>query len=345
VNRHDQHWVIVRAVTIFLCGVVALWLLYLVRNVLIVLYVGGLLAIGFSPLVRWLERRRFYATTRRRRMPRWASIFILYVGMLGVAIGALAILLPPLVMQMRALWTNLPAYAERMQTQFARWGLTSTTWNWADLIKSLPSPELAVTGLLAALMGLAGVVGALITVFVLPYYLLIEGDSLQKSFLKLFGPERRPQVARMLDAVTVKVGAWLGGQLLLALIIGSTAALGLWLMNVPYFWVLALLAAVGELIPVIGPIIASIPAILVGFSVSAQTGFAVAVYFGLQQFIENHFLVPRIMERQVGLSAVAVIVALLIGTELLGIVGALLAVPSAAIVQVLLQQYLDRDEQ
>jgi predicted PurR-regulated permease PerM len=142
--------------------------------------------------------------------------------------------------------------------------------------------------------------------------------------------------------VTLKISAWLGGQLVLAFIIGSTAALGLWLLGVPYFYVLALVAGVGELIPVVGPILAAIPAILVAFTVSVETGIFTASYFVIQQFVENHFLVPRVMQRQVGVSAVTVIAALLIGSELLGIVGALLAVPTAAILQVLFEAFVAR---
>jgi len=112
---------------------------------------------------------------------------------------------------------------------------------------------------------------------------------------------------------------------------------------VPYFYVLALVAGIGELIPVVGPILAAVPAILVALTVSPQTAALTIIYFTAQQFIENHFLVPRVMERQVGVSPVTVIAGLLIGSELLGIVGALLAVPTAAIVQVLVHEYLDRD--
>jgi predicted PurR-regulated permease PerM len=332
---------IVRAVVVFLTGIVLLWLMVAVRNVLLLLYVAGLLAVGLSPIVRQIERRR---GSRKRRVPRWAAILVLYLGVLLTIAGMLAILLPPLIEQARALWTALPDLAARGQDTLRRWGLSSGKWSWAELARSLPSPELAISGIFNAVQGILGVVGALVLVFVLPYYLLIEADDLHKTFLALFPEERRPQVARITRTVTEKVGAWLGGQLLLALVIGSTAALGLKLMGVPYFWVLALLAAVGEMIPVVGPILAAIPAVLVGFTVSPQTGMVVAAYFALQQFIENNFLVPRIMERQVGVSAITVMVALLIGTELLGFIGALLAVPTAAIVQVLFQEFMKKDD-
>jgi predicted PurR-regulated permease PerM len=132
--------------------------------------------------------------------------------------------------------------------------------------------------------------------------------------------------------------------MVLSFVIGVTAGIGLYLIGIPYFYVLALICAFGELIPVVGPVLAAVPAVIVAFTASPQQAVIVIVYFAAQQFIENNFLVPRIMERQVGVSAVTVIVALLIGTELLGIVGALLAVPTAAIIQVLVEDYLARDE-
>jgi predicted PurR-regulated permease PerM len=157
-------------------------------------------------------------------------------------------------------------------------------------------------------------------------------------------PDSRARVSRIAKHVTEKVGAWLAGQFLLAAVIGSTATLAYWLIGLPYFYVLGLVAAVGELIPVVGPILAAIPAILIGATVSAQTAFITAGFCWAQQFTENNLLVPRIMGRQVGVSPVTIMVALLIGSSLLGFVGAILAVPSAAIVQVLVQEFMTHDE-
>jgi predicted PurR-regulated permease PerM len=144
--------------------------------------------------------------------------------------------------------------------------------------------------------------------------------------------------------VTVKVSAWLGGQLLLAAVIGTTTAIGLWALGVPFFYVLALLSAVGEMIPVVGPILSAIPAIAVASTVSLKTVIFVVIFFFLQQQLENHILVPKIMSRQVGVSAVTVIVALLVGGSLLGIVGAILAVPIAAILQVIAGELMSEED-
>jgi predicted PurR-regulated permease PerM len=196
----------------------------------------------------------------------------------------------------------------------------------------------AVTTVIGAVWGFFGGLFGLITILILAFYFLLDADRIVSTFLRLFSKTERPRVADACVRVTTKVSAWLGGQLLLAAIIGSTAAIALGLMGVPYFYVLALIAGLGEMIPIVGPILAAIPAIAVAFTVSPALALGVAVFFLVQQQFENHVLVPKVMERQVGVSAVTVIVALLIGGSLLGIVGAILAVPTAAVLQVLFEE-------
>lgn len=330
---------IAHGIALFFAGVIGLALLYVIRQALLLVYVAGLLAIGFSPLVRRIEQRRV-AGKRRARLPRWAAILIVYVLVLGTFTVLLWLIIPPIVSQARELWSRLPDYADQLQRTLTRYRIISHHYTWSEMLRSIPAPGGTVVKVLGAIQDVLGVLGALATVLVLPYYFLLEAHSLQSGFLQWFAPERRGHIAHITREVTVKVSAWLSGQLVLSFIIGGTAALGLWLLDVPYFYVLALVCGFGELIPVVGPILAAIPAILVGLTVSAETGLFTAVYFLVQQFAENHFLVPRVMQQQVGVSASTVIVSLLIGSELLGIVGALLAVPTAAIVQVLIQQYL-----
>lgn len=337
-RRHDPRALIAYAVTASLAGLVALYAAFLLKDILLLLYVAGLLAIGISPFVQWIERR-----SAGRRLPRWVAILVIYLLLLGAAAITVMMVVPPLVSQATDLWTNLPAYADSVQKMLIKNRLITHTYSWSEILRQAPNPGIALVGVLGALQGVLGVAGALVTVLVLPYYLLLEAPTLQVTFVKFFSREHRPLLARVIHNVTNKISAWLSGQLILAVIIGTTAALGLWMLGVPYFYVLALVAAIGELIPVVGPIMAAIPAILVAATVSPQTAAFTIVYFTAQQFIENHFLVPRVMERQVGVSPVTVIAALLIGSELLGIVGALLAVPTAAIVQVLVSEWLDRE--
>jgi predicted PurR-regulated permease PerM len=201
----------------------------------------------------------------------------------------------------------------------------------------------AVTTVVGAVFGLAGGVFGVVTILILTFYMLVESDTIFRRFVRLFPVEQRLRVATVSSDISVKVSAWLGGQLLLGAIIGTTATIGLWLLGVPYFFVLGLLAGIGELIPMVGPILSAIPAIIVALTVSPGMALGVGAFFLAQQQFENHLLVPKLMERQVGVSAVTVIIALLVGGSLLGIVGALLAVPTAAVLQVIFDELTPDD--
>jgi predicted PurR-regulated permease PerM len=170
---------------------------------------------------------------------------------------------------------------------------------------------------------------------------MVDSKSLQRFLIHMIPGRSRRRVDAASRTITTKVSAWLGGQLLLAGIIGSTSALGLWLLGIPFFYVLALISGIGEMIPIVGPVLSAIPAVAVAATVSFKKVLLVIVFFVVQQQIENHVLVPKVMERQVGVSALTVIVALLIGGKLLGIPGAILAVPTAAILQVLFTEWMN----
>ena len=338
-ERSEQRSLILYGVAMSLCGIVLLYAVYLLRAALLTIYVSVLLAIGLSPAVRWIEHRHLFGK-KHLGLPRWAAILVLYLIFVVAVVALLALIVPALISQGSQLWQQLPAYQVQLQDWLGKHGMNAT---WTEIMKSLPSPGSAVSSALGVLSDVAGALGSIVTILLLPYYLLVEASSLEHTWLHLVSKEHRPQFARMTQNVTVKVGRWLGGQMLLCLTIGCTASIGLWFIGVPFFYVLGLIAGLGELIPIIGPLIAAIPAILIALTVSPRAAILVVVYFSVQQFIEGSVLVPRIMERQVGVTAVTVIVALLIGSELFGVVGALLAVPTAAIVQVVLQEFVSRE--
>lgn len=340
-TRDEQNRIITRSVVMAIVGFTAAYALYEIREVLLTIYISSLLAIGLSPIVRRLEKGK--VLSGRIRLPRWLAILSLYLAFLGAVALVVALVLPPVVAQLTELFQDLPKYADQLQAQLIQRGLVNKRWQWSSLFANLQAPGVALSGLFGALTGVFAVFGKIVTVLILPFYLLLESASLRNGLLSLIRAENRSRADRIMRAVTVKVGAWLGGQLLLAAIIGTTATIGFWLLGVPYFYVLGLIAAIGEMIPVVGPILAAIPAIGLAATVSPQTALFTLLYCWAQQFVENNFLVPRIMERQVGVSPVTIMIALLIGSTLLGFLGAILAVPSAAIAQVFLQEYLERE--
>jgi predicted PurR-regulated permease PerM len=334
--RDDNPRALIRYALVGLALAVALtWMIFLARNALLLIYISTLIAIGLSRLVGVIERR---GGSRTNRVPRWAAILAIYLCVIGAVVGVAMLVVPPMIDQARALWAAFPDMLHRLQLWLMERGLLVRELSVREAVQQAPVDGDAVTTVLGAVSAVIGGVFGIITVLIITFYLLVDADNIVRTFLRLFPKSERPRVDDACRRVTTKVSAWLGGQLLLAAIIGSTAALGLWLMGVPYFYVLALVAAIGEMIPVVGPIIASIPAIIVAFTVSPALGLGVIVFFVVQQQVENHVLVPKVMERQVGVSAVVVIIALLIGGSLLGIVGAVLAVPTAAILQVLFQE-------
>ena len=326
----------------FAISIIALWALYLVRSQLLLIYVCILFATGLSPLVRYIERRR---TSGRRRLPRPAAILIIYATVIGIIVAIGYAVLPPLIEQSQAFWKDLPDRIEQIQRRLVGWGLISPGTSYRDLLQQAPGGGDAVNFVLGTVWGFVGGLFGLVTILLLTFYLLVESQSIFNFFVRLFPRHRREKVAEVSALVTNKVSAWLGGQLLLGFIIGATTAIGLGLMGVPYFFVLALIAGVGEMIPMVGPLLSAIPAIAVAFTVSPGLALGVAIFFLVQQQLENAVLVPKLMGETVGLSAVTVILSLLIGGELLGFVGALLAVPTAAIIQVLFEElYLAEKE-
>jgi predicted PurR-regulated permease PerM len=320
-------------------AVAVAWLVYLARGALLLVYVSVVLAIGFSPIVRTIERHP--VKRGDRAVPRWLAILVVYLVIVATLTTIGFLVIPPLVDQARELWTRLPSLLDQAQTFLIARGLLNHRITLEEAVRSAPGSGTAVGTVGRAVTGIAEAVFGFITILILTFYLLIDAEALFTAFARLFPRETRPRVVEASRKITTKVSAWLNGQLILAGTIGSTAAIGLYLLGVPYFYVLALIAAIGEMVPVIGPVLSSVPAILAGLSVSPQTALFVALFWIAQQQIENHLLVPKVMQRQVGVSPVIVISALLIGGSVLGIIGALLAVPTAAIIQVIMSEVLD----
>jgi len=335
--------IILWTIAMVFLAVVVFWCAYLARAVLLLIYCSVLLAIGFSPIVRLIERQT-RLPIGSARFPRWLAILVLYLGILGVLTLIGFLIIPPMVHQAQSLWTALPDMFDRAQEFLIHKGWLSEHLTLREAVAKTPGSSGNAAGAIAgAVINVVGGIFGIVTILILTFYLLVESAALRDTFLRLFPKRQRARVHHAGREVTVKVSAWLGGQLLLGGIIGGSSAIGLWALGIPFFYVLALVSGVGELIPVVGPFLSAVPAIAVAATVSLDKVVFVAIFFIVQQQVENHLLVPRIMSKQVGVSAVTVIVALLIGGSLLGILGALLAVPTAAILQVIALEMLEEE--
>ncbi len=180
----------------------------------------------------------------------------------------------------------------------------------------------------------------IIFLLVITFYLLLERENLEDRISSLFvGREQR--VRKSIGRIEEKLGGWLRGQLVLSIIIGVLTYAGLTALKIPYALPLATVAAVMEVVPVIGPIISAIPAILLALTISPVISIGVAaLYFVIQQ-LENHLIVPQVMKRAVGLNPLVVILAIAVGSRLLGFAGALLAVPIAVVIQIIVSEVIE----
>jgi predicted PurR-regulated permease PerM len=321
---------------------VVLAALWAARGALMLIYVSSLIAMGFAPLVTVIEHPRGHG---RNVLPRTMAIFVIYLAIIGAFVLLALTVVPPLVAQARDLSARVPEMFAKVQTLLVRYRLIPRQITLEEAVSSAPagSGSNAVGAVLSAISSVIGGVLGLVTIVILSFYLLIEAESIFENLMRMVPRARRARFSDAARHSVVKVSAWLRAQLVLAGVMGVCAAVGLGLLGERYFYVIALIAAIGETIPIVGPIIGGVAAVAVAITTSTRLAVEVGLLFLVLHQLEANVLVPKIMERQVGVSAVAVIVALLIGAELSGLVGAILAIPTAAILAVFLDEFAPGD--
>jgi predicted PurR-regulated permease PerM len=319
-------------------GVAVLMLvLWAAREALMLVYLAALIAMGFAPLVQVIEQPRPHD---RRRVPRWLAILAIYLVIVGALVLLGLAVIPPLVAQAESLWTKLPNEFNKFQGFLIKYKLMTHRVTLEEAVQNAPTGAggNAVGTVLVAISSMIGGVFGVITILILSFYLLIEAHTMFEYFMRFAPASRRGDLAVAAREAVAKVSAWLRAQFVLAGVMGTFAAIGLWWMDVPYFYVIALVAAIGETIPIVGPVIGGITAVAVAITVSPKLALMVGTYFLVLHQLEANVLVPKIMERRVGVSPVAVMVALLVGGALWGLVGAILAIPTAAILSVVIEE-------
>lgn len=319
-RRIDISYKTVFFITAFL---LLLWILYLIRDIILLVFVAFILMSALSSPVDRLVKLR---------VPRPAAIVLVFLVLFLILVLTLGIGFTPLIKQTSSLSQKLAeALGNLLQANFIDQsiiqrelsGLSSNIINFTvNIFESLI---------------------ALVSVIVITFYLLLDREMIEQRATALFS-HRQEKVNRLLRKIEDKLGAWLRGQLVLSVIIAVLVYLGLVILGVDFALPLAIIAGVLEVVPVIGPIISAIPAILIALTISPLMAAIVAgLYLAVQQ-IEGHVVVPQVMKRAVGLNPLLVILAVTVGGRLLGIAGALLAVPIAVVIEVILQEILKPSE-
>jgi predicted PurR-regulated permease PerM len=308
---------------------------YTARAVLIRTAIALFVAISLDPAVRWLVRKG---------MRRGLAVTIIFVIALAMATAFLMSVIPAMVSQFRGLVQDLPGYLTQLQDRSSRFRELSDRFNLTKQIQSIIStaPSRLGSGLFGFTGRVFGALFSMLTVLVLSIYFMADLPRLRNGLVRLFPRARRSQLGRVADVVIDKVGAYMIGNLLISLVAGLAAFVCFTALKVPFSVPLAFVVALTDLIPMIGATLGAIIAVVLTLFASElwPTTVLVALFFVVYQQLENYLIAPRILRSTVNLSAAAVLVAGLIGATALGLVGALMAIPVAAAMRVLLTERL-----
>ncbi|MNK56047.1 AI-2 transport protein TqsA [compost metagenome] len=295
--------------------------------------VALILAAALAPAVNYFTAKR---------IPRPLAtllVFVLIFGSLGL-VGM--ILIPVLIAQIQDLVKDFPAYVAQYETLLqslraleAQYHVLPSTTQIATFISQRASGWLAstLTATAAVASALIGLGGVLITTF----FLLADGPNLRKGFLSLIPPQYRDRIAQQFDPIAQRLGAYVRGQLMSMAALSILLGIGLTIAGVPYAWVLAAIAGLMEIIPLVGSTLGAIPAVIVAFTVSWKLALIVIAIFAVSNVIQGNVISPLILSSSVEMPPILVFFAIMIGAEMLGIVGAIIAVPIVATLMVLIQ--------
>lgn len=302
--------------TVFL--LLGLWFVAFIKDIILGLFVVFIIVSALRPEVERLERF----------LPRILAILLIYVLMVGIAAVLVGMVVPPLATEMIAFGRQLPFYVDHLL------GL-------ANLEEKALTGPLSRTGenILKLSLNVFSNMVLFLTLFVVSFYWLLERGRLSQYLKIFFGKEFGQRVYLVVEKVEERLGAWVRGELVLMMVIGVMTFAGLTILKVPYALALAVVAGILEIIPVIGPVVSAVPAILISLTISPFMALPVAALYLVVQLLENNLIVPVVMKKAVGVSPLLTIIALMTGSQLAGLAGALLSVPVVVVAEVLAREF------
>ena len=309
----------------------AIAFLWYIRNIVAIFFVSVLLSALIEPFADWFAKRH---------IPRALSVLIVYIVLLAF-IALITIGIVPIISdQFVQLTANVSSFTSDFENTFAQIQTFSVqhgfSQNIATSLQSLTDGfSQSVGSVFSTVKGIIGGLATLIVILVLTFYMVAEGEKMQKYFKSLAPVAYQPYLAEIMKKIQVKIGAWLRGQLFLGFIIGLASFITLSFLGVRYALLLAIIAGFCEMIPYVGPIFSAIPAAIIAFAQAPALALLVIISYLVIQQVENHLLVPKIMQKATGLNPIVCIIALLVGVQVGGIIGVLFSIPLATIFMVI----------
>jgi len=313
-----SHKTIIFAV-MFLLG---LWFFYYIRDLVFQLFIALVIMTILNP---------FVSKITKIKIPRGFAILIVYIVVLGIFGLGIAGVIPPLVEQTTGFVNNLPHFLSRIGV--SRFMSEQVTSQLLSQLGAIPAQALKFG------YSVFSNVLSVLTVLIFAFYLLLTRDKLDTQLAFLFGEDKRREIGRIIDMLETRLGSWVRGELLLMLLVGTLIYIGLALLGIPFALPLAIIAGLLEIVPILGPIIAAVPSVIIGFTISPVMGLAAAALAFLVQQFENYVFVPKIMEKSTGVSPLITLFALAIGYRIAGPAGAVISMPVVLALQVVLREY------
>lgn len=334
-------WRVVWATLVFVFVGLIFWLLYRFHQVIFVLFVAIIIGTILRPVVAWLHRRG---------LPPKAGVILIYLLLLALLTGFVLLLFPLITEQSATITAAVPGYYQNLRGWLVEHpnpmldslnAVLPATLSFSDPVQQTGQELLDSAGqVLGYVASAASGIFTAVAILLLAYYWTLDGPRIIRSSLRLMPMDRRESIKDLISAMETKVGAYIAGQGILMLVVGSMALVAYWLIGLPYVLVLAFVAGVMEAVPLIGPLLGAVPAALVALSLGPDKLIWVIVATVVIQQLENSILVPRIMRKAVGVNPFVTLLALFAFGSLLGVAGALMAIPIAAIVQLLLNRFV-----
>lgn len=324
----------------FFLVVLVLFFLYMIKEVLAILFVSLIFASAVDPWVDKMERFK---------IPRWLGILLIYIVFFAIIFLAVYALIPPLVEQFSQLAGNFPQYFEKIGATYEGVKAYSLEHGILDNLNqgiSALKDNLtgAVQSVLSSVFAVFGGIISFFVILVMTFYMTVEESAMKRSLSFILPDKYQPFTLQLINKVQQKIGDWLKGQLILSLIIGLMSYVGLLILGVNYALILAFVAAIGEFIPYVGPFVSAVPAVLLAFTQSPLKALMVLVLYVIIQQLENNLLVPKVMQRAVGLNPIISIIALLVGAKVGGLLGMILAIPVATAITVIMKEFWQTKE-
>ncbi len=326
-------WSIVKIVLV----AITLWVLYLLRDVILIVLIAGLLAAVINPIVNYFERKK---------IPRLLGALFVYLGLLLVLVLIGLAVVPAVAEQSNLLVEQLPNFLEtvfaKIQTSFQ----SDSQNQFLQIINNwLAKSSLSSLSVFSFLSTVAGQIISVLMSFILAFYMSVRKKCVRSFVHSVMSSKYQEFLGRFIESVQREIGAWARGLLIVCLFVGILAYLGLLILGVKFPLTLAVIAGVTEVVPYLGPWLGAIPAILIAFTQSPTLALFVLILYAAIQQIENALISPYVMHRAVGLEPLVVILALLIGGKLAGPIGMILAVPAATVIAIIGRYYLEHKQE